>query len=148
MKLPLIIFLVFIFTFQHTQAQVIDNTTTKSQQELFDYHILKQKKNKTTAWILLGSGVAMGIVGIAILENNAEEIITDIYTGKGSSSGSGSSFLIIAGGASTLASIPFFISAGKHRRKATLSLKGEQNLIGNITFRKSNNLSVALTIDF
>lgn len=140
--------IILLLSFQIPQAQLIDNTTTKSQQELFDYHILKQKKNKTTAWILLGSGVAMGIVGIAILENNAEEIITDIYTGKGSSSGIGSSFLIIAGGASTLASIPFFISAGKHKRKATLSLKGEQNLVGNITFRKYNNLSVSLTIGF
>ena len=72
MKLPLIIFLVFIFTFQHTQAQVIDNTTTKSQQELFDYHILKQKKNKTTAWILLGSGVVMTIGGFAALENDTK----------------------------------------------------------------------------
>jgi len=140
--------LFLLLSFQIPQAQVIDSEITKSQQELFDYYNIKQKNQKKTAWILLGSGVVMGIVGIAILENNSEEIITDIYSGKGSSSGNGSTFLIITGGASTLASIPFFISAGNNKRKATISLKGEQNSVGIRTLYKSNYLGVALTLDF
>ena len=74
-------------SFQISEAQVIDNATTKTPQELYDFHYLMQKKKKTTAWILLGSGIAMVIGSYAILENNGKEISTDIFTGKNSSSG-------------------------------------------------------------
>ena len=139
---------ILLLSFQTTQSQVTDSTMNKSAQELFDYHTLKQKKNKTTAWILLGSGVAMAIGGYVIMENNATTIITDIFTGKGSGAGAASTFLMIGGGASTLVSIPFFVSAGKHQRKATLSLKGEQNIVRNIKIDNSNNLALNITIHF
>jgi len=56
--------------------------------------------------------------------------------------------MFIVGGVISLSSIPFFISAGKHKRKATLSLKGEQNIVGNIKFDNSNYLTIQLTIPF
>ena len=139
--------IILVCSFQMSEAQVIDNTTTKSSQELYDFHTLKQKKNKTTAWILVGSGLLMTMSGLVI--NSADEVLTTITLDlvdvekvhKGD-------WLIYAGGAATLASIPFFISAGKHKRKASISLKSEQNLAGNITSSKFNNLSFALKIDF
>jgi hypothetical protein len=143
-----VILFILLLSFQIAQSQVTDFTMHKSAQELFDYHTIKQKKNKTTAWILLGSGVAMTIGGFAILENNATTILTDIYSGKSSGDGTVSTLLIITGGASTLASIPFFISAGKHKRKATLSLKGEQNIMGNLKIDNSNYLALNITIPF
>ena len=143
------IFLFFLLLFfQIAYGQVIEKTNNKTSQELFDYHSLKQKNNKTTAWILLSSGVAMTAGGFAIMKNNGKEIITDIYTGKSSNDGTASTLLIIGGGATTLASIPFFISAGKHKRKATLSLKGEQNIVRNIKIDNSNYLGVNITIHF
>lgn len=54
MKFLFSFFLVFLLTFQHVQSQVIDTTTDKSPQESYDYFSLKQKKQKTAAWICLG----------------------------------------------------------------------------------------------
>ena len=143
-----IFLLIVLLSSQIAQGQVIEQSNTKSAQELFDYHTLKQKKNKTTAWILLGSGVAMTVGGIAILKNNGKEIITDIFTGKKSNSGTGSTLLIIGGGATSLASIPFFVSASKHGRKATLSLKRGQNTAVIMALNRYNYLAVSLKIDF
>lgn len=139
--------IILVCSFQISEAQVIDSTTTKPPQELYDFHTLKQKRNKITAWVLVGSGLLMTMSGLVV--NSADEAVGAATLGlvdveevhKGD-------WLIYAGGATTLASIPFFISAGKHKKKASLSLKGEQNLVGNITSRKFNNLSIALTLDF
>ncbi|WP_242121573.1 hypothetical protein [Aestuariivivens sediminicola] len=139
--------IILVFSFQFTQAQAIGSTTAEVPQELYDYHTLKHKKNKTTAWILLGSGVAMTVVGFAALKNDGERLIRNLFTGKDASAGP-SAFLIIGGGVATLASIPFFLSAGKHKRKATLSLKGGNILVRSNTFQNLNNLSAALTIEF
>ena len=139
--------LILVLSFQIPQAQIIENTTTKSQQESFDYHTLKQKRNKTAAWIMVGSGLVMTVVGLTLnsADESAELLLLDLVDVPNSHEGD---WLIVLGSTTTVASIPFFISAGKNKRKAALSFKREQNLIGNITFRKSNNLSVALTIDF
>jgi len=57
------------------------------------------------------------------MENNATTILTTIF------SGTVSSRLIITSGATTLANFSFFISTGKYKRKASLSLKGKQNIV-------------------
>ena len=139
--------IILVFSFQFTQAQLIDGTTTMTPEEQFNYHSLKQKRNKTAAWILLGSGILMTMSGIVI--NSADEYVEvftlglkeveDVHKGD---------WLIYLGGATTIASIPFFISAGKHKRKATLSLKGGNILVRSNTFQNLNNLSAALTIEF
>ncbi|WNH13897.1 hypothetical protein [Thalassobellus suaedae] len=139
--------IILVCSFHISEAQAIDSTITKTPQELYDFHTLKQKRNKTAAWILVGSGLIMTMSGLVI--NSTDEAAEALTLGlvdieevhKGD-------WLIYTGGATSLASIPFFISGSKHKRKATLSLKGEQNLVGNITFRKFNNLSVELKIDF
>jgi len=142
-----IFLLIVLLSFQIVQGQVIEQSNTKSSQELFDYHTLKQKNNKTTAWILLGSGVAMTVGGFATLKNDGEKLFRNLFTGKDASAGA-SPFLIIGGGATTLASIPFFISAGKHKRKVTLSLKKQQNIVRNIKVDNSNYLTLNMTIHF
>jgi len=136
-----------LLSFQIVQGQVIEPSNTKSTQVLFDYHTTMQKKKKTTAWILLGSGVAMTIGGFAALENDTKTLINGLITGKRTRTG-GSTFLIVGGGATALASIPFFISASKHKRKVTISLKGEQNVGTNIKIDNSNYLVLNVTILF
>jgi len=147
MKFLLSFFLVFILTFQHTQSQVIDTTTDKSPQESYDYFSLKQKRQKTAAWVCLGSGIIMTIVGVSI--NTTDELLTtltlnlaeveDVHKGD---------WLIYVGSATTIASIPLFVYAGKNKRKAALSLKGETVSFGNLTYKNSRHIAVALTIDF
>jgi len=128
------LFLFFLIAIQQIQSQVIEPTTNKSSQELYDFYTLKQKKNKTAAWIFLGSGLAVTAVGFEI-GNKGD--LDDIGT---------TGLLVVLGGATTLASVPFFIAAGKNKRKAWLSLKKVQNSVGNINFDNSNYLSVSITI--
>ncbi len=82
---------------------------------------------------------------ISRLNNSEESIGLEglAYAYEGASGG----FIAILGGATTAASIPFFISAGKNKRKASLSLKGETLSFGKLNSRKSQLLSVAVTID-
>ena len=56
--------------------------------------------------------------------------------------------LFYVGAATTVGSIPLFIIAGSNKRKAALSLKGETVSFGNLTYKNSRHIAVALTIDF
>jgi Ca2+/Na+ antiporter len=142
------LFLLFlILSFQTPQAQELDSELPKTPQQLFDYHTLKQKRNKTTAWILAGGGLLMTMSGLVI--NSADEAaevatlgladIEEVHKGD---------WLIYVGGATTLASIPFFISSGKHKSKATVTLKAQQNTVVWRTLSNSNSLAIGFKIDF
>ena len=141
------LFLFFLIAIQQIQSQVIEPTTNKSSQELYDFYTLKQKKNKTAAWIMLGGGLVITMAGLVV---NSEDEVGNILTlgfiefekeHKGD-------WMIYLGSATTLASVPFFIAAGKNKRKARLSLKGESMTFSNLSYKKSKHLSLALTIDF
>jgi len=71
-----------------------------------DQYLRKSKNQKTTAWILLGSGtliIAGGIIGFS--ESTLDK--ADQY-----------GWIMIAGVALDLASIPFFILSGKNKKRA------------------------------
>ncbi|MCM4153876.1 hypothetical protein DHD05_19965 [Arenibacter sp. N53] len=75
-----------------------------------DYFLQKSKKQKTTAWILLGGGTAMAIGGFAAFNtswNSGSNSSTDI-----------AGIIGVAGILVDGASIPYFISAGKNKRTA------------------------------
>lgn len=67
----------------------------------------KNKKQKTTAWVLLGTGVAAILTGVII--DNSNKGNDQSYTGG---------FIEVGGVICTLTSIPFFISSSKNSRKA------------------------------
>ena len=96
---------------------------------------------------MLGGGFTITMAGLIV--NSADEATTALTLGLiDVEEEHGGDWMIYLGGAATLASIPFFISAGKNKRKAELKLK---NSISNNYFRKnnrSNYLSVSLTIPF
>ena len=74
----------------------------------------KSKKQKTAAWILLGAGTTVAVSAI-ILDVNSDWTKSETpYL-----------IAISAGGASMLASIPFFIASGRNKRKA---LSGAANI--------------------
>ena len=133
--------LVFFCFLQSAQSQIIEPTENSSPQEFHDFYTAKRKANKTAAWIAFGSGIAMTIGGIGI--NLDGGIIDDDTTNN--SKGLWLSYL---GGATTIASIPLFIAAGKYKRKAKLSLKGESAGIGTFNSNPHQHLSVALSINF
>ena len=127
--------LFLLIAFQQTQSQIIEPTNNNSQSELYDIYTLQQKRNNTAAWIFLGSGLAVTVIGFEI-GNHGD--LDDIGT---------AAVLVVAGGAATLASVPLFIVAAKNKRKASLSLKGESITFGNLSYKKSKQISLALTID-
>ncbi len=120
-----------VISFQMIQSQVIEPTTDKSSQELFDFYALKQRKNKTTAWVMLGAGIGMTIAGIGI------NMSSGILDGDSTNNDEGL-WLSYLGGATTIASVPFFIAAGKNKRKAKMYLN---NSISKINFSQNRNFN-------
>jgi len=75
-----------------------------------DYFLQKSKKQKTAAWILLGGGTAMAVGGFATFDSSWD---------SGSASTTDIAGIIGTVGFLTgLASIPYFISAGKNKKTA------------------------------
>ena len=75
-----------------------------------DYFLQKSKKQKTAAWILLGGGTAMAAGGFTIFDSSwdsGSDSTTDIAGVIGT-----------VGFLTSLASIPYFISAGKNKKTA------------------------------
>ncbi len=88
----------------YTYAQQIPADTTKNK----EYYIQKAKSQKTTAWILLGGGLALTIGGTFLAISDYE---------KSSYSDAGP-IMFITGLACQLGSIPFFVIAHNNKRKA------------------------------
>jgi hypothetical protein len=87
----------------------------------------------------LGGGVAMIIGGIAI--NMAQPVFGSNASSEDNNKGLWLSYL---GVATTLVSIPLFISAGKHKKKAKIQLKN-----GAVGFNNEINYSgIALVFSF
>ena len=108
-----------------------------SQPKAKEYFTEKSKKQKTTAWILLGTGTAAIITG-AIIDNShkGEE---QSYTGG---------FIEVGGIICTLTSIPFFIGSSKNRKRATtLTINNRRILLPqNNSFGLKTQPSISLHI--
>lgn len=78
-----------------------------SQPKTKEYFLERSKKQKTTAWILLGTG-ATAIITEAIVDNS--------HRGTGQSLTGG--VITLGGAICTLTSIPFFVSSSRNKRRA------------------------------
>ena len=87
-------------------------TTSRPPLTRMDY-LKKSKKQNTTAWILLGSGIGMSIGGYAIAGGPLGGI-----GGNPNDNPNKGVWLVYLGGATTLASIPLFIAASRNKRLA------------------------------
>ena len=135
MKKIITLFIATLFSMQLVSAQKTDTSTLRSPQALHDSYMHKYKTNHIIAWSCLGGGTAMLISGIAI----------KIHNGFLSNNSQGQ-WLTYLGLATTVASIPFFISAGTNKLKARLSLKAQSISIGNNTLNRLKHKIVVLTV--
>ena len=94
-------------------SQYAGTTKTKSATD----YLRKSNKQKTAGWILLGGGA--GLTGIGIIVS-ATTALGDLIEGDDGSTGG--PILMFTGLVSMVGSIPFFIAAGKSRRKAMASI--------------------------
>ena len=139
------ILMVFAILFCSTilKSQVSDTTrpTTPLQ---FDYNLLfsKARKQKTTAWVLLGAGSGVALAGFIIAANGAFEELFGFSSGKSVTG----SVMMLAGAASIVASIPFFISSGKNQKKATLMLQKSSHAYSGQALNRHQSFSVGVKI--
>ncbi len=121
----LVIVTTLCLNFLKSNAQLSDTLQSKIYPKVSSDLLLKKSKNqKTTAWILLGAGAGLGIAGLVVGEGAVNRVGRDPFD-KTFSTTATSGALALAGGASMLASIPFFIASGSNRRKASVMLKNE-----------------------
>jgi hypothetical protein len=103
-----------------------------------EYYLEKNKKAKKVAWILLGTGITSLTVGALLAENEDPNH-------EGFSPGTALGY---AGAAMLWVSIPFFIEAGKNKRKATTLALESRPLqipsIGNYGFRNQATFTLAI----
>lgn len=105
MKKIFLLMILSAYAFNTFSQQTAKPTGTK------EYYLEKSSNQKKAGWILLGAGTAAAVVGV-IGFNETFNIFS-------SSSGSDIyGIIFLAGVAADLASIPFFISAGKYKRLA------------------------------
>lgn len=110
-----------------------------SQQKAKEYFLERSKKQKSTAWILLGTGTAAIITGAII--DNTQKREGQSFTGG---------FIEVGGIICTLTSIPFFISSSKNKKRATtLTINNQRILLPqNNSFVLRDQPSLSLLIPF
>jgi len=120
----ILLVLVLVYGVTLLRAQIRATTQPKIPLQ-FDPDLLfkKARKQKTTAWILPGAGVGVTIAGYAIAANAVDE---DAF-GFTSSAAQAGTVIMLAGVASMIASVPFFISSGKKGKWQPFCLKMNQN---------------------
>jgi hypothetical protein len=118
-------------------AQIRDTTFATSTKALYnDDYMQKYKANKSTAHIMLFSGVGLALGGILV----------NMGTGWGPGNTNNGLWLSYLGGGSIVTSIPFYIGAAKNKRKAQMAVK--EIAFGKISLNKSSHISMVLKINF
>ena len=93
-----------------------------------DYFLEKGKNQKTAAWIMLTGGTAVAITGFVLANKQIDN--DDPLNLDNLETGGGFAILGIVGIGSALASIPFFISSAKNKRRAAaISFKNQRMLL-------------------
>ena len=108
-------------------------------------YLKKSKTQKTVGWVMLGGGVAMTTIGYVIINQQVNDDPLNAIT-----TGQGYVVLMIAGAATALGSIPFFIRKKKNaRRAAAISFNNQKILFPQQnTFVLKTQPTVTLKIMF
>jgi hypothetical protein len=108
---------------------VFSQTVTSPGSIMQTDYLKKSKNQKTEAWILLGGGTTLIIIGGALALHDFGEGLGNIFNPNPQPTHDNSTaagLLAITGAASMLGSIPLFISASKNRHKAiSITLKND-----------------------
>jgi hypothetical protein len=121
---------------------LLSSASLVAQERTKDFYLQKAKKQKTAAWILLGSGAAIAAIGGIIQlnhENNRSGGFDFDFTGA---------TIAIVGGVVCLSSIPFFIVSSSNKKKGmSLSFSsGKAQQIRNRSFAYSPVPSLTLKV--
>lgn len=136
MKKIFIFLMLLLFTIRAFGQEIPSTEFSK------EYYLEKSKKQKTTGWVMLGSGAVLtivGIIGFSSTWDDSSYSSTDAY-----------GIMAVGGPLICLGSIPFFISSGNNAKKAaTLSFNNQPILMPQQGLLVQNSHpSLALKIDF
>ena len=133
-------------------AQAFSQQTTSLTKA--DY-LQKSKRQKTTAWILLGGGIATAITGIIIYDHAYNKAAKDdpllTLFSLGTNVNPTGAIISLAGSLTSIGSVPLFIASAKNRRKAkslSAGFKIERTLfIRGYVIAKTNYPALSLKIN-
>jgi hypothetical protein len=151
-KTPLIMWLISLCLTTHAlQAQDLENPSKIQQPDNYQHYVKKHKNQKTTAWILLGSGTAVAVGGLITQTANSvvavvslpllligEEIQEPTQTGT---------YIALAGLTTMATSIPFFIASGKNKKRANIAIQEQKITLGNKKNQQASYQSISLSIN-
>jgi hypothetical protein len=138
MKTTIITIIILFFNLSSTHGQLIEPAPDSSPQEFYDYYMIKNQKNKRAAWICLGGGAGLFVIGTAVGT-------AGLLDWDSSQMGAGTG-MMLAGIVGAAVSVPLFISAGSNKRKARLHFSSTQNTVANIKLDNSKSFGVLLKI--
>lgn len=113
--------IIFSLLLAFATTSFCQQTVQKHSLTQADY-LQKSKKQKKTAMIFLGGGVALIVTSIVIPQGEPTGFQIDPITGgfyEGHKNDGIKGALVLTGVVSMLGSIPFFIASGKNRRRAS-----------------------------
>lgn len=111
-----LLFLIIILLAVSSFGQQLKDSALKN------YYLTKSKKNRNTAWILLGTGASVATIGLFISSMNldGDETVFEIDL-EGP-------IIALAGGITMAISIPYFIDAKLYRKRAASITMGHQRI--------------------
>ena len=89
-----------------------------SLQSIKTDYLQKSKNQKTTAWVLLGGGIAMTVTGMIIYQNAYNKAVENDPWSFGLDANPTGAVIATVGLLSSLGSIPLFIASGKNKKRA------------------------------
>lgn len=125
-------------------ATVFSQTATSPVYMTQPCYLKKSKNQKTAAWILLGGGTTLTIIGGALVLHDFGEGLDNAFNPNpqpAHNKSTGAGLAVAAGVASIVGSIPLFISASKNRHKG-VSITFKNDLVPEL--KNSEIIKVSL----
>lgn len=123
-----------------------DSLTRRSNVELSEYCALKAKHQRTAAWVLLGSGTALTIVGGAIAMSKFSNDLGNGFSNSSSAHYDAENVILGVGIASIVASVPYALLSSSNKRKAKLLLQNQTTFVSPRFYLKQATLTLGIRL--
>jgi len=111
-----------------------------------EYYLEKSKKQKKTAWRVLGAGLGIAAIGGLVQLSNSNQT----SYGSGFELDFTGAYIAIGGGVVSLASIPCFVNAAKNKKLAVALTIDNQNILlpqdNNFAIKKQPSLCLRIKL--